>query len=281
MYTNTRLLKELGLAFPKTITELIGQGAKIKAKGLIPIAMDNKEGWKVQRCLLSALVERTAGKEWLDKAIKGNARFTDQEFIRALVAVKNLADAAMFSPDMNQSEYGTALGDFTNEKAVYMIDGSWQVVNLVSGLTAEQKEYVSLEMFPAIQGEKNPGTTSIVSDTGYAINAKLPDEKAALAWLCIWFYTGPEGSKIRLANGEMPSYKVETKDADLIVKKLITYMDGAAAGYTLDSAMDQSGIDASLQPLLKDMLSGKKSAADVGREYEAWVSANDSGRKKK
>ncbi len=55
MYVNTRLLKDLGLTFPKSLDELLKQGPAIAAKGLIPIAMDNKDGWQMQSCLLSGL----------------------------------------------------------------------------------------------------------------------------------------------------------------------------------------------------------------------------------
>ncbi|HAF85788.1 MAG TPA: sugar ABC transporter substrate-binding protein, partial [Sphaerochaeta sp.] len=39
MYTNNRLLEELGLTLPKTLEELIAQGPAIRAKGLIPLSI--------------------------------------------------------------------------------------------------------------------------------------------------------------------------------------------------------------------------------------------------
>ena len=63
VYTNERLLKELGLTFPKTIEEMYAQADVIKAAGYIPVAMANKDGWQMQSCFLSALVERTAWYE--------------------------------------------------------------------------------------------------------------------------------------------------------------------------------------------------------------------------
>ena len=42
MFTNERLLDELGLEFPRTFEELLAQGEIIRDAGYIPIAMDNK-----------------------------------------------------------------------------------------------------------------------------------------------------------------------------------------------------------------------------------------------
>ncbi|MBN2376900.1 MAG: extracellular solute-binding protein, partial [Sedimentisphaerales bacterium] len=69
MFVNEKLLKDLGLTFPKTFDELLVQGEKIKAAGLIPIAMSDKDGWPMQSCLLSTLTERAGGMEWFNKAL--------------------------------------------------------------------------------------------------------------------------------------------------------------------------------------------------------------------
>jgi raffinose/stachyose/melibiose transport system substrate-binding protein len=78
MYANHRLMDELGLTFPATLDELIAQGEVIRAAGLVPIAMSNKDGWQMQSCLLSALTERAGGMDWYNKVIVGDgASFAD------------------------------------------------------------------------------------------------------------------------------------------------------------------------------------------------------------
>jgi len=171
------------------------------------------------------------GKEWFKKAVKGEAKFTDPEFVAAMQVIKDLADAKMFSPGINQAAYGAALTDFVNEKAVYLIDGGWRVNNLVTELSAEQKEYVTLEVFPAIKNEKNPGSTAAVAGTGYGMNAKLNEKKSNEAWKWLWFYSGPEGSKIRATFGALPAYKIDLGDADIMLKKLNTFLGNTPAGY--------------------------------------------------
>jgi raffinose/stachyose/melibiose transport system substrate-binding protein len=278
MYTNNKLLKQLGLTFPKTMEELIAQGDVIRGAGLTPIAMDNGDGWEMQSCFLSALVERMAGKAWFDKAVVGDASFNDAEFLAAVQVIKDLYDAEMFSPGINQASYGIALTDFVTEKAVYLIDGGWRVNNLVGELADEQKPDITLEVFPAIAGEKNPGATAAVAGTGYGMNAKLEGAKAQAAWEWIWFYSGPVGSIIRQGFGANPAYNLPVAgDADEMLKKLVDFLATTPAGYVIDAVMDGEGMG-TLHPLLIEMMMGNKTVADVGAEYEEWVAANDTGR---
>jgi len=282
MFVNERLLKELGLEFPKTLDELIAQGEKIRAAGLIPIAMTNKDGWQMQSCLLSALTERAGGMEWYNKALKGDgASFADAEFVNALTVIDTLSKKEMFMPGINQADYGSDMTEFVNEKAVYWIDGGWRVNNLVTELKPEQKEYITLRTFPAIPDQKGQaGSTSAVAGTGHGMNAALEGAKAEAAWKWIWFYSGPEGAKIRRENGALPAYKLPMQeDLDPMIKKLAEFVSTTPAGYVLDSVLDAEGMGV-LQPAIQEMILGAKTPEQVAKEYEAWVAANDSNRKK-
>lgn len=280
MFTNDRLLDELGLDFPETMDELIAQGDAIRAAGLIPIAMDNKDGWQMQSCMLSALVARTGGPDWFDKAIVGDASFEDDEFVQAVQIIKTLNDNEMFSPGINQAEYGRALTDFVTEKAVYFIDGGWRANNLVGELTAEQKQYMSLRVFPEISGADGlAASTAIVAGTGHGMNAKLEGAEADAAWEWIWFYSGPVGSAIRQGFGALPAYKLPVPgNADPMIKHLAEFVNTTPGGYVIDAKMDAEGMGV-LHPALQKMMFGELTPAQVAAEYESWVAANDTGRK--
>jgi len=281
MYTNEKLLKDLGLTFPKTLDELIAQGDTIRAAGLIPIAMANKDGWEMQSCLLSTLTERAGGLDWYNKVIVGDgASFADPEFINALSVIETLAKNDMFMPGINQADYGSELTEFVNERAVYQIDGGWRVNNMVGEMTAEQKEYIALNTFPDIPNQKGQsGSTSMVAGTGYGMNAALEGEKAEAAWKWIWFYSGPVGSKIRQKNGAVTAYNLPANDdLDILVKRLNTFIAETPSGYVIDAVMDAEGM-AVLHAGLQEMILGSKTPEQVGEEYEAWVAANDSNRK--
>jgi len=279
MFTNDRLLDELGLEFPETLEELIAQGEVIREAGYIPIAMDNGDGWQMQSCLLSALVERTGGREWFDRARTGEASFSDPEFVEAVEVIEALHANDMFSPGINQAAYGQALTDFVTEKAVYFIDGGWRTSNLTGEMTPDQYEYVSYNVFPELPTERGQaGATAIVAGTGFGMNAELEGAEADAAWEWIYFFAGPEGSAIKADQGWLPAVQIPLPDdTPVLTKKLAAFVGSTPGGYVVDAVMDAEGMGV-LHPLLQEMMFGNVTPQEVGDRYEAWVAANDSGR---
>lgn len=281
MYANEKLMKELGLTYPKTLDELMKQGETIREAGYTPIAMTNRVGWQMQSCLLSMLAQRTGGQEWLNKAFAGDgASFADQEFVNALNVIKTLSDSEMFSPGINQADYGAALTEFVTEQAVYYIDGGWRVNNLRGELNDEQKEYMSLNVFPEVPDQKGvAGATSAVAGTGFGMNINLEGEEAEGAWKWIWFYSGPVGSKIRMESGTLTAYKLPVDESqDLTIKKLADFVAAVPTGPVLDAKMDGESMSV-LQAGIQEMMLGAKTPEQVAKEFEEWVAANDSSRK--
>jgi len=275
MFVNTKLLKELGLSMAKTFDELIAQGNTIRKAGYIPIAMDNKDGWEMQSCLLSVLVERTGGKEWILKAARGEASFQDIEFVNALEVIDTLSRNKMFSPGINQAEYGRALSDFVNQKAVYFIDGGWRTSSLVSELDPSLYDAIEFSVIPDLPSQKGQScSSSIVAGTGFGMNAKLSMEKANAAWKWIWFYSGMEGSKIRQEQGMLTSYKLPPKESlPLLQKKLSLFLENTPGGYVIDAVLDAEAMGI-LQPLLQEMMFGNITPQDAAKKFEEYIAQN-------
>ncbi|MEE8440193.1 MAG: extracellular solute-binding protein [Spirochaetia bacterium] len=279
MFTNTRLLDELGLKYPATVEELVAQGARIRDAGYIPIAMDNKDGWQMQSTFLSALVARTGGKEWLDAARVGDASFEDDEFVNALRVIEALSVNKMFSPGINQADYGQALNAFAAGEAVYFIDGGWRTNELVKLMPADAYTYVEYKVFPALPiDEVMPASSAIVAGTGYGMNAELSGEEAEAAWEWIYYFAGPEGSTIKAGQGWLPAVKITMpSDVPPLLSQLADFLNRTPGGYVIDAVMDAEGMG-TLHPLLQEMMFGNKTPSEVGAEYETWVAANDSSR---
>lgn len=276
MYVNTQLLSELGLQPATTYAELVAQGKTINDAGYITIAMDNKDGWQMQSCLLSALVERTAGREWLKDALAGNASFADPEFVNALSIIKDLSDNDLFSPGINQAEYGRALTDFNTGKAAYFIDGGWRASNIIGEMDEDLQQHIEIMAFPDVPNQVGKsGSTAIVAGTGFGMNANLTGAKADAAWEWVWFFSGPEGSRIKQAQGWSPAYKLPTPaGTPAIQKKLIDFVAASPSGYVIDAVMEAEGMG-TLHPLLQQMMFGEVSPQEVGNQYEAWVAQNE------
>lgn len=283
MYANDKLLKQLGLTFPKTYSDLLAQGPTIAKAGLIPIAMDDKDGWQVQSCLLGQLIGQTGGNSWFDKALSGKGgSFTDPEFVNALTVLSQLAKANMFSPGIVQASYGVAEGDFANEKAVYMIDGGWRVNALNGDLKESQYGDISMHTFPNLPASMShgvPGNSPQVVGTGYGMRGDLTGAKAAAAWNWIWYYSGPVGSAIRQGFGAIPAYKMtSSSNMKPLTKDLVTFLGKTPPVYVVDSVMSPDAM-AQLQPAMQELIIGNKTAQQVASDFEKWVAANEPTRK--
>ncbi|MEM9424869.1 MAG: carbohydrate ABC transporter substrate-binding protein, partial [Spirochaetota bacterium] len=164
---------------------------------------------------------------------------------------------------------------------VYYIDGAWKLEELVKILSEEQKDYVSLNVLPALPDEKGqPASTSAVAGTGFAMNTKLEAAQADIAWDWIWTYSGPIGAKVHLEEGVIPAYKIDASGLQLdpLTQKQIAFETSVPMGYVIDNMMDGEGMGI-LHPLIQEMMFGTKTAEEVAATYEEWVSENDSGRK--
>jgi raffinose/stachyose/melibiose transport system substrate-binding protein len=242
--------------------------------------MDNKDGWQMQSTLLSALVARTGGKEWLDAARVGDgASFTDPEFVGALRVIEALSENDMFSAGINQADYGEALSAFSAGDAVYFIDGGWRTNELVKLMPDDAYTYVEYNVFPALPTEEvMPGSSAIIAGTGFGMNAELEGEEADAAWDWIYFFAGPEGSRIKATQGWLPAVKIDLPD-DIppLLSQLALFLNNTPGGYVIDGVMDAEGMGV-LHPAIQEMMFGNKTPQQVAMEYERWVAANDSSR---
>lgn len=279
-YGNTAILDELGLEFAETYEDLLAQVDTIRAAGYYPVSMGNKDQWVVNSWLLSCLVDRMGGKEWFEAAMVGDAKFTDEPFVRSLEIVKEMVDGKVFSPGVNQMSNTEADQEFYQQKSVYLIDAGWRTSAMVNTLTQEQQDAIHMGVFPAIKGEVSPGSSAAVPSEGFGINAKLEGTaKADAAWKFIEFYNGKIGAEIRLQNGGVPSYRLDYDKFDMpgLQKQYAEFSTSKPMGYIIDANMDAEGMGI-LNPGIQAMMFGNTTPEAVAAEYEKWVEMNDSNR---
>jgi len=282
VYVNTKLQKQLGLETPSTLEQMIAQVPAIRAAGLTPLAFGNKAQWQAQSLCLSMLVDRLGGTAWFDKAMKGEAKFTDAPFVDAIAIIKSMVDTKLFPAGVNQLEGPQAWGEFVQGKAVYLLDAGWRVSALKNAATPEDYATYAAVAFPAVPGEKNPGSSAATLGEALAMNAKLDGAKADAAWKFLSFIYGPEGSAILMNHGTVPTYKLDYSkfDVDSLSRQYIDLINSQTMGYVIDAKMNSEGVNNLLNPGIQAVMMGAKTPAALAAEYEAWVAANDTNRKK-
>lgn len=280
VYVNTDLLNKLGLTYPETFDELVAQVPVIRAAGLYPISMGNKDPWVVNSWLLGTFIERIGGRDWIMQAAKGNASFTEEPFVQALEVIKMMSEKGLFSPGVNQMSNSEADQEFYQQKSVYLIDAAWRTSAMDKQLPEAQRNAIEMRVFPALPGEKHHNTSSAVASEGFGIAATLegtPKLDAALTF--IKFYAGEEGAAIRAKFGGVPSYNLDLSKFELAIMqgKFIEFSAKYPMGYVFDSIMDGEGVSL-LNTDLQAMMMGSGEPKAIAAKYEKWVAANDSNR---
>jgi raffinose/stachyose/melibiose transport system substrate-binding protein len=286
MYTNTKLLKDTGLAAPKVYADMKAMVPKLKAKGAQTVLMANKDTWVMQSCLFSTVTGRMVGDAWIDRTKAGEVKFTDKGFVDALGFIDTMYKDGVISRDTIQLAYGEGPALFAEDKSAFLIDGDWRqgafLTDTSTGVALidqqRQKSDFAFLNFPAIPGEKNPGIVSAIVGVGFGISSSVPagsaKEKAAVRWMK--YYYSPEVQKIKLETGAyIPARKGVTSDKIEPFTQMMPqyYASINKTCYVLDGVLDVD-VYTPLNNGLQEMGLGTKTpaqvAADVQKAMEAW-----------
>ena len=283
IYVNTRLQRQLGLPMPATLDEMIGQVPRIRQAGLTPLMFANRGVWQAQSFLLSMLVDRMAGRAWFDRARAGTASFTDRQFVSALDIVKRMVDTQLFPPGVNQLEGPEGWGAFVQNQAVYLLDAGWRIPALLGAATPQEYADYAVIGFPAIAGEVTRNSSAATLGEALGMNRNLSGAKADAAWSLMSFLYGREGSEILLQHGMVPTYNLDLSQFNLdhLTRQYIELISNQSMGYVIDAVMDGEGVNGILNPGIQAVMMGARTSASLATEYEAWVAANDSNRRRR
>jgi raffinose/stachyose/melibiose transport system substrate-binding protein len=277
MYTNKKLLWDLGIPQPKIYADMKAMVVKLKVKGIQTLILPDGDQWPAQSCLFSTIAGRMVGDRWIDLAITGKAKYTDGAFVAALTFWQQMFTDGVISWTNMQMPYGDGPGLFASGKAAFFVDGDWRqgayLVDKSTGAAlippANQASDFAFMNFPAIPGEKYPGVVSAIAGTGLGISSKVPagsdKEKAAVKLLK--YYYGPEVSQLELETGAfIPTRKGVTSEK---LEPFTTMMPK----YYATIAKTCYVIDGVLEPDVFNVLNAGLQAIGLGAKTPALVAA--------
>jgi len=295
LYVNTKLLKDNGLAVPKSYDEMKAMVPVLKAKGIGLIAMDNMDAWVMQSCLFSLVVGRFGGADWYTKLAAGQTKFTDKWFIDALSLIDDMYKSGMIDRNSLSSPYTSSRGAFASGQYAFYIDGDWSTAGFQTDITTgdalispeKQQNDFDIMAMPALPGEVIHDSNSGVVGTGWGMSASIPDgsAKEAAAWRLIKYLEGEYVQTYRLSTGAaFPS--LVTIDVAKVAKEknLEPFITKRAAYYnkytTITPVIDgvlagdvYNVINTDLQEIGLGTKTPAKVAAEVQAAYDTWKAA--------
>lgn len=276
VYYNEELWKSIGYdEFPDDLAEVKTAAAKFNEQGISTIALGNSEKWPAESCILSTLGDRYTGAEWTNSIIDGDgqAKFTDESFVKALAEFQSLAQADVFNPDFNTITETQAVEYYAQGKAATVISGHWGVASVSAFADEEILGNTKVAILPA-QGGGQADSISGGSGWYFAVNKNLTGEKLDQAMDFVFSTTGYDmcvyGAE---EHGIIGAAIVDVDQSKFpqLTQDFTALMDGMTFTPVYDLLMDGAVIEVmntGLQDLLNDSVTPEDLAAQIQAEQD-------------
>ncbi len=197
VYYNMKVFKDNGLTPPTTWDEFMKINETLKAKGITPLAMTISGRWPAF-IVFEEMVLRTAGPDFYNKLMAGEAKYTDPEVVTAMNLWKDLIAKGYFSdPGIG---FGTAENDllpYFQKGEIAMIPiGDWYSATLTGGGMKPGEDYgafimpnqnpdlppaLFFEAGPLLVGEKSPNKEDAKKAVDWWMSVPAQDKWSTLA----------------------------------------------------------------------------------------------------
>ncbi|MYU14501.1 extracellular solute-binding protein [Streptomyces sp. SID8361] len=173
---NKEAFQRARLDQPKTLDDFIASCKPLRAKGYIPIALDGKDGWPLER-YLAYYPFRLYGNDFVKNLKKGDAKMSDTAGKSGAEFISRLGKAGCFADGFSSAGYTDATDLFTTGKAAMINDGTWDLGLLATdALPKPMRHNVGYFPLPTTPGAvTGPGDYVVSSGIGMAVNSQKFD----------------------------------------------------------------------------------------------------------
>jgi raffinose/stachyose/melibiose transport system substrate-binding protein len=275
VYYNKKVLSQIGVSAPKTLSDLETDMAAAKAKGVLPLsygALEKSPGIHLYGVVQAAL----AGTKAVDDLVtlKGGS-WTDAKNIQAAQTIADWSKKGYLTSGSSGVSQDTAVSSFGSGKSAFLIDGTWQEATVAKDLGDSNAGFVALTpdgaSAPVTQGGEG---------LAWAITSKTKNANAAAAY--IDFITNASAAKTLIQTGNLPAVFPSgytppagtlTGDIDTQYEKIsaassvVPYLD-----YTTSTFYDT--MTAGMQNLVAGQMTPAQYTASLQADYTAFKKAH-------
>jgi raffinose/stachyose/melibiose transport system substrate-binding protein len=274
LYMNEKLVKSLGFSTPKRYQDIVAMVPAARAKGLDVVSIDGADGWAWGSCLMSGIIARLSGDpHWVSKAVEGRYKFTDKVFVDSLALIERMIKDGVIPSKSVLVDYGANLSNFSNEKALFMVQGQWIAGSIENPEVAENTLMMA---WPKLPGEKaaTAGSVAAAISVGYGVTkagAADPKVRDAALKFINYFYSHEETTQ-RLRDGAivapvLKNFKVPD-DLPALVKQKVSLAQKAMNTDVIDAFLSGAPNDA-LNAGMQKIAAGQATAQQVAAEVES------------
>jgi len=179
LYCNVELFKKANAKIPETYDELLESVKKLRAKGIVPIVVGEKDRWPGMYWY-DILAMRQAGSTACRNALAVPALFDDQRYKDAADKLLQLVYNNAFNDDALNTSFNDMVDEFIHGKAAMMYQGNWVGADIEESSSTVKGKVIAVP-FPTIQNGSGALTEIYGGVTdGYFININTKYKQEAV-----------------------------------------------------------------------------------------------------
>lgn len=212
VYYNEDLLKKAGInAFPETWSGLLDAVSKLKANGVIPIAMGAQSTYMAGH-LHDQIFYKWMGTEAAKLLGNREMNWTDEGVIQTLQFEKDLIDAGAFDPSAAGITDDVALTQFQQGEAAMIITGPWNISSFTDTSVTPVADNIKVAKFPYFDEKPEFKNQDMQILSPYMVSGKLEGKELELTIELLKMLTNADAAK-RYA--EEAAFLIPRTDIDL------------------------------------------------------------------
>ncbi len=126
LFYNADIFADQGIEPPQSLDDLTAAAEKLKAAGITPMAVADKEGWEGGHYLSMAL-SSVIGSERMEALFAGEESWDSPEVVSSLKLWKDFQESGFITESPTSVDYDTATSSYVAGEAAMLPTGSWLV----------------------------------------------------------------------------------------------------------------------------------------------------------
>lgn len=252
---------------PATWTEFLEDVKALKAAGITPIALGEKDTWTGMH-IWSYLATRICGEKGFLAAANRTGAFTDACFVEAGKQLKALIDLQPFQDGYLGQTHDEMQGTFGNGKAAMELSGQW-APGSQKGQSKDQQGVANLGMFtfPAVEGGAGDALDAMGGGGGFVLGKNAP---AAAIDFVKYLVAAKQQERLAASGGNIPV--VKGGEVGLTDPNMIAVQKGFASAKYFQLYYDQympSAMGGVINDAVAKLYAGTSTPEQVAAEIEA------------
>jgi len=181
-YCNKELFEKENIELPTDWDQFLAAIESFRAKGYQPLTLGGKDSWHIAM-YFDQLAIREAGVDGVMKAMKGEKKFNDPEFLKAAEDLVELVNADAFNDGFEGLGAQEAQAEFLMGRIPMYFNGSWMTGDMQSDINSMKDKIIALP-FPSISGQMGDQTQySGGAIDGWSVSNESKHKEAAVEFM--------------------------------------------------------------------------------------------------